>query len=122
MSPLRHQMHDAMLVRGLALRTRETYIEAVAKLARFYHAGPECMSQVVKAMQGIITPWSPAQMPKETAEGIADLPVIDREPVIQQEKPVTLGGLDRVVALLRIGTKFNADCLVHGDPAAPVAF
>ena len=41
MSPLRQQMHDAMLVRGLALRTRETYIEAVAKLARFYHAGPE---------------------------------------------------------------------------------
>ena len=44
MSPLRQQMHDAMLVRGLALRTRETYIEAVAKLARFYHAGPELLT------------------------------------------------------------------------------
>ena len=44
MSPLRQQMHDAMLVRGLALRTRETYIEAVAKLARFYPAGPELLT------------------------------------------------------------------------------
>ena len=27
MTPLRQQMHDAMLVRGLAERTRQTYIE-----------------------------------------------------------------------------------------------
>ncbi len=81
----------------------------------------EGMPQVVQAMSGIITPRGPAQMPKETAEGIADLPVIDREPVVQQEKPITLGGLYRVVALFRIGTRFNANCLVHGDPAAPVA-
>ena len=81
----------------------------------------EGVPQVVQAMQGKITPRGPAQMPKETAEGIADLPVIDREPVVQQEKPITLGGLYRVVALFRIGTKFNANGLVHGDPAAPVA-
>ena len=47
MSPLRQQMHDAMLVRGLALRTRETYIEAVAKLARFYHAGAKLLRQSI---------------------------------------------------------------------------
>lgn len=41
MTPLRQQMHDAMLVRGLAHRTRQAYIEAVAKLARFYHLSPE---------------------------------------------------------------------------------
>ena len=41
MSPLRQQMHDAMLVRGLAVRTRQAYIEAIAKLARFYHARPD---------------------------------------------------------------------------------
>ena len=34
-------MHGTMLVRGLALRTRESYIEAAAKLARFYRADPE---------------------------------------------------------------------------------
>jgi site-specific recombinase XerD len=40
MSPLRQHLHDAMLVRGFALRTRQAYIEAIAKLARFYHASP----------------------------------------------------------------------------------
>jgi integrase/recombinase XerD len=44
MSPLRQQMHDAMLVRGLALRTRESYIESVARLARFYHASPALLT------------------------------------------------------------------------------
>lgn len=41
MTPLRQQMHDAMLVRGFALRTRQAYIEAVAKLAKFYHVSPD---------------------------------------------------------------------------------
>lgn len=41
MTPLRQQMHDAMLVRGFALRTRQAYIEAVAKLAKFYHRSPD---------------------------------------------------------------------------------
>jgi hypothetical protein len=40
MTPLRQQMHDAMLVRGLAERTRQTYIENVARLAIFYHRNP----------------------------------------------------------------------------------
>ena len=41
MSPLRQQMHDAMLVRGFAVRTRQAYIEAIAKLARCYDASPD---------------------------------------------------------------------------------
>ena len=41
MTPLRQQMHEAMLVRGFALRTRQAYIEAVAKLAKFYHRSPD---------------------------------------------------------------------------------
>lgn len=41
MSPLRQQMHDAMLVRGFAARTRQAYIEAIAKLARFYPIRPD---------------------------------------------------------------------------------
>ena len=40
MTPLRQQMHDAMLVRGLAERTRQTYIKNVARLAIFYHQNP----------------------------------------------------------------------------------
>ena len=40
MTPLRQQMHDAMLVRGLAERTRQAYIETVARLAIFYHQPP----------------------------------------------------------------------------------
>jgi site-specific recombinase XerD len=41
MSPLRQHMHDAMLVRGLASQTRQAYIDAVARLARYYHASPD---------------------------------------------------------------------------------
>jgi len=44
MSALRQHMHDAMLVRGLALRTRQTYIEAIVKLARFYHTSPALLT------------------------------------------------------------------------------
>jgi integrase/recombinase XerD len=44
MSPLRQHLHDAMLVRGFALRTRQAYIEAVAKLARFYNASPDLLT------------------------------------------------------------------------------
>jgi len=41
MTPLRQQMGDAMLVRGFAVRTRQAYIEAIAKLARFYQVSPD---------------------------------------------------------------------------------
>ena len=44
MSPLRQQMHDAMLVRGLSLHTRQAYIDAVARLARFYHTSPALLT------------------------------------------------------------------------------
>jgi len=37
-------MHDAMLVRGFAVRTRQASIEAIAKLAQFYHANPALLS------------------------------------------------------------------------------
>jgi hypothetical protein len=40
MISLRQQMHDAMRVRGLAERTRQTYIENVARLVTFYHQNP----------------------------------------------------------------------------------
>jgi hypothetical protein len=39
MSPLRKQMEADMVVRGLAYRTREAYVESVAKLAKFYGKG-----------------------------------------------------------------------------------
>jgi len=41
MSPLRKQMEADMAMRGLAHRTRETYVESVAKLAKFYGRGPD---------------------------------------------------------------------------------
>ena len=45
MSPLRKQMEADMAVRGLAYRTRETYVEAVAKLAKFYRRAPDRISE-----------------------------------------------------------------------------
>ena len=45
MTPLRKQMEGDMVVRGLAYRTRQTYIESVAKLARFYGKAPDRISE-----------------------------------------------------------------------------
>ena len=45
MSPLRKQMEADMAVRGLAYRTRETYVESVAKLAKYYGRGPDRISE-----------------------------------------------------------------------------
>jgi integrase/recombinase XerD len=44
MTPLRQHRHDSMLVRGFAVRTRQSYIEAVAKRARYYRASPDRLS------------------------------------------------------------------------------
>lgn len=45
MSPLRKQMEADMAVRGLAYRTRETYLQSVAKLAKFYSRRPDQISE-----------------------------------------------------------------------------
>ena len=44
MTPLRQRMLDAMTVRGLAERTKECYVEAIARMARHYHRSPELLS------------------------------------------------------------------------------
>lgn len=40
MTPLRQQFIDAMLVRGLSARTRETYVEVLARMARHFGRSP----------------------------------------------------------------------------------
>lgn len=44
MSPLRQRMLDALLLRGMAVRTQESYIDAVARLARHYQRSPDTLS------------------------------------------------------------------------------
>lgn len=44
MTTLRRRMDDDMLARGFADRTRETYLWAVTRLARFYHRSPDQIS------------------------------------------------------------------------------
>jgi len=44
MTTLRQQMDNAMLVRGFAERTRESYLAAVARLATFYRRSPDQLS------------------------------------------------------------------------------
>ena len=44
MTELRQRMLDAMLVRGLSVRTQECYVDAVARLARHYHRSPDLLS------------------------------------------------------------------------------
>ncbi len=45
MTQLRSRMDNDMIVRGMAEKTRECYIAAVARLARFYGRSPERISQ-----------------------------------------------------------------------------
>ena len=44
MTTLRMQMDNDMVVRGMAERTRETYLAAVARLARHYRRAPDRLS------------------------------------------------------------------------------
>jgi len=46
MGTLRKQMDADMVVRGMAERTRETYLSAVAAMAKFYRRSPEQVSEV----------------------------------------------------------------------------
>lgn len=41
MTPLRQKMLDAMIMRGFAQRTQESYLYAVQRLATYYHCSPE---------------------------------------------------------------------------------
>ncbi len=45
MNTLRKQMEADMALRGLAYRTRETYVESVARLAKFYGRRPDQISE-----------------------------------------------------------------------------
>ena len=44
MTPLRRRMIDAMVLRGFAARTQETYLSAVGQMARHHHCSPELLS------------------------------------------------------------------------------
>src|ERR1700675_1215750 len=44
MTELRRRMDDDMVVRGMAERTRETYLAAVTGLAKFYRRSPDQIS------------------------------------------------------------------------------
>ena len=44
MTPLRQRMIDAMVLRGFAARTQETYLTAVSQLARHHHRSPDLLS------------------------------------------------------------------------------
>ena len=44
MTPLRQRMIDAMVLRGFAARTQETYLCAVGQLARHHHLSPALLS------------------------------------------------------------------------------
>ena len=44
MTPLRQRMQDAMVQRGFAARTQETYIDAIARMAKHYRRDPATYS------------------------------------------------------------------------------
>jgi integrase/recombinase XerD len=44
MTPLRRRMIDAMVLRGFAARTQQTYVSAVSQLAQYHHRSPGLLS------------------------------------------------------------------------------
>jgi integrase len=44
MTPLRQKMIDAMQLRGFSVRTHRSYLEAVSRLAQYYHRSPDRLS------------------------------------------------------------------------------
>ena len=44
MKTLREQMNDAMILRGFAARTQESYLAAVRALAKHYRRSPDTLS------------------------------------------------------------------------------
>ena len=44
MTPLRRRMIDAMVLRGFAARTQETYLSAVGQMARHHHRSPDLLT------------------------------------------------------------------------------
>ena len=52
MTALRQQMENDMVLRGMAVRTRKSYIEAVRGLAKFYRRRPDAIS--VEEVQGYL--------------------------------------------------------------------
>lgn len=44
MTPLRQKMIDAMLVRGFAVRTQRSYLDAVIQLVKYYRCSPETLT------------------------------------------------------------------------------
>ena len=49
MPPLRQRMLDALQVRGMAVRTQQAYIDAVARLARHDGRAPDALSAGCRA-------------------------------------------------------------------------
>lgn len=45
MTPLRQRIVDAMVTRGFAARTQESYVEAISRMARHYHRSPALLSK-----------------------------------------------------------------------------
>jgi integrase/recombinase XerD len=45
MTPLRQRMVDAMVTRGFAERTQESYVEAISRMSRHYHRSPALLSK-----------------------------------------------------------------------------
>lgn len=49
MTPLRQRMLDAMVLRGFAQRTQETYLGAVIRMAQHYDCSPDLLSDELAA-------------------------------------------------------------------------
>ncbi len=52
MTPLRQRMRDALVLRGMAQRTQESYIDAVSRLVRHHGRSPDILS--AEEVQGFL--------------------------------------------------------------------
>ena len=71
MTPLRQRMIDAMVLRGFAARTQETYLTAVGQLARHHHRSPDLLSPAVKTVR-MAAPRAALAVPAPNAQAQED--------------------------------------------------
>jgi integrase/recombinase XerD len=82
MTELRRRMDDDMLARGLADRTRESYLWAVTGLAQFYHRSPDRISDeevqayLVYLLRDRHRSWSTCNIVLNAARHSGKLPVV----------------------------------------------
>lgn len=88
MTALRQRMDEAMVLRGFALRTRETYLACVTGLAKHYHCPPDRLDSV--QIQAYLCAISPTVKAIAADDNDSAKPVFATEQYISGRKGIVM--------------------------------